>query len=144
MLSAAESTGIERVIALRPPLLAMYAVSPRLARSPWRDEMLTIAPCPAARMHEIAARQSHIGAVRLTRRIASHAGVGGDPAGQPDRANVALPRCDLMHARRGTRRDRQHLVTPGRAGQPRAHRVHREQGRPQRDHAFDRGCLLYT
>src|SRR5680860_1320885 len=75
MLSAAESTGIERVIALRPPLLAMYAVSPRLARSPWRDEMLTIAPCPAARMHGIAARQSHIGAVRLTRRIASHAGV---------------------------------------------------------------------
>src|SRR5437764_4355416 len=53
----------------------MYAARPRLARSAAREEMLTIDPCPASTMCGIAARTSHIGAVRLTRRLASQVGV---------------------------------------------------------------------
>src|SRR5436190_1320402 len=71
----ASSTAIARVSPFSPALAATYAASPALARSAWREEMLTMAPCPARRMCGIPARAHHIGAVRSTRRIASHAAV---------------------------------------------------------------------
>src|SRR5262249_50074713 len=72
---------IERVSALRPPLLAMYAARPWLARSAARLEMLTIEPCPDSTMCGIEARASHIGAVRLTRNVASQRDVVSSTTG---------------------------------------------------------------
>jgi NAD(P)-dependent dehydrogenase (short-subunit alcohol dehydrogenase family) len=49
----------------------------------------------------------------LVNNAAGHDGVGRDPAGQPDRSDVAGARRDPTHARRRAWLDRQHLVPTG-------------------------------
>ena len=60
---------------------------------------------------------------------------------EPHRADVVRPRRDPAHAARRPRLDRQHLEPPGRAGEPRARRVHRGQVGPERPDPRDRGRL---
>src|SRR3954447_18319555 len=77
-----------RVRPFRPDFDAAYAVRPGDDLSAWRLEMFTIAPWPASIRCGIAARQSHIGAVRFTRRLASHADVDRSPTALSDSSTV--------------------------------------------------------
>src|SRR5262245_17003802 len=88
----ASSTATDLVSALTPAFAAAYAAPPAFARSPAREEMLTIEPPPRRRMYGSASRMHHIGAVRSTRRMASHDAVVMSAIG----ASTASPPAALL------------------------------------------------
>ena len=64
--------------------------------------------------------------------------LGRDPPRRSHCADVVCAGRDPAHARRGTRRDRQHLEPPGRAREPGPVRLRRGQGRHERADPRDR------